>query len=235
MKKVGLVVLAMLNFVQIGFAAQDYSKMSNDEFKKTLMASIAQNNEEVVFEILAHPKVTDFDKLDLTRALELAAEHNYLNIAHALIKAGADIKERYCFALKQAAQKGYTEMVKLLLTVQGCDKRDYSKSYYMDINYFNSYRDDALIQAAKNGHLDVMQELINAGANVNFENNFGQIALLEAVRNGHVAAVRKLLQAKAKVNAANQYGETALSVAIRLDHADLIKELTGYGASVYSK
>lgn len=227
MKKVGLLVLVMLGFAQVNSTAEDYSKMSTDELKKTLMEVIAQNNEEMVSKILAHPDAKTFDQYDLRNALELAAKNNYVNIAHTLIQAGADIKERYCFALKDAAQKGYRDMVKALLPVQGCDTRDYSLSHFMDINYFNGYRDEALIEAAKKGHVDVMEELINAGADVNYQNNFGQIALVEAAKNGHVGAVKKLLQAKANVNAADQNGQTALSIARRLDNADLLRELNG--------
>lgn len=116
-------------------------------------------------------------------------------------------------------------MVKALLPVQGCDKRDYSRCHYSDINYFNGHRDEALIRAAKNGHVDVMKELINASANVNYQNNFGQIALVEAAKNGHVGAVKALLQAKANVNAPNGNGEQALSIAMRLRNVDLIREL----------
>lgn len=231
MKKIGLLVLVMLSFAQVSGSEVDYSKMSTGELKKTLMEVIAQNNEDMVSKILAHPEAKNFDKSDLRKALELAAKNNYVKIAHTLIQAGADIKERHCLALKDAAEKGYRDMVKALLPVQGCDKRDYSRSYFMDINYFNAIRDDALIRAAKNGHVDVMEELINAGADVNHQNNFGQIALVEAAKNGYVGAVKKLLQAKANVNAFDKSGATALSIAMRLRNADLIRELNGYNVS----
>ena len=229
MRKIGLLVLGMFCFALVSSTETDYSKMSADTLKNTLMEVVAQNNEERVSEILALSEAKNFNQYDLRKALELAAKNNYVNIAYALIRAGADIKERYCFALVDAAEKGYTDMVKALLPVQGCDKRDYSRSYYMDINYFNEYRDRALIAAAKNGHVDVMEELINAGADVNYQNNFGQIALVEAAKNGHVGAVKKLLQAKANVNAFDQNGKTALSVAMCLRNADLIRELNGSG------
>lgn len=204
---------------------KDYSEMSTDELKQTLMEVITQNNEDMVSKILAHPKAKNFDQYDLRKALELAAKNNYVNIAHTLIQAGADVKGRYYSALVDAAEKGYTDMVKALLPVQGCDKLDYSRCHYMDINYFNEFRERALIKAAKNNHVDVMKELINAGANVNYQDAFGDIALVEATKNGHVGAVKELLQAKANVNATNRNGETALIIAMFLRNVDVLREL----------
>src|ERR1700687_4843034 len=126
-------LLLLVSFVHIDGAeiestihspiTKDYSEMSTDELKKTLMEVITQNNENMVSKILAHPKAKNFDQYDLRKALTLAAKNNYVNIARTLIQAGADIKQRYCFALEDAAEKGNRDMVKVLLPVQGCDKR----------------------------------------------------------------------------------------------------------------
>jgi ankyrin repeat protein len=221
MNKVRFFLIVMLGFAHL-CAANDYSKMSADEFKQALMEVITQNNQDEVSKILAHPKAKNFNEDDLREALVLAAENNYVNIAHKLIQAGADIKEKYCFALKHAAEKGHIDMVKALLPVQGCDKR----AHYMDVNYLNAHRDDALIAAARNGHADVMREIINAGANVNYQNTFGQIALVEAAKSGSVDAVKVLLQARANVKAFDSNGYTALIIAKRLGNADLIRLLS---------
>ncbi|MDR3646827.1 MAG: ankyrin repeat domain-containing protein [Candidatus Babeliales bacterium] len=204
---------------------KDYSEMLPEELKKTLMEVITQNNEDKVSKILAQPLAKSFSEYDLRDALELAAKNNYVKIAHKLIEAGADIKERYCYALEDAAEKGHKDMVKALLPVLGSDKRDYSKCYFMDINYFNEKRDVALIRASKNGHSDVMKELIDAGANVNYQDNFGRIALVEAAKNGHAGAVKELIKAKVKVNAFNKNGETALNIAMYLRNVEVIREL----------
>ncbi len=227
MKKIILTVLGLLLQFSIGFAvSSDCPKMSTEELKKSLIEAIMQNDENMVSKILACPEAKNgFNQYDLRKALELAAKNNRVNIARSLIRAGANIKDRYSYALEDAAEKGNLEMVKILLPVQGCDNRDYSLCHYMDINYLNSCRDEALIGAAKKGHADVSKELINSGADLNYQNNFGQIALIEATKKGHVGVVKQLLQAKANVNVANRNGETALGIAISLRNVDLIKEL----------
>jgi ankyrin repeat protein len=217
-----LVALGLLLQLSIGFAASsDCSKISTEELKKNLIEAIMQNDEDMVSKILACPEAKDFNQGDLRKALELAAKNNHVNIARSLIRAGADIKDRYSYALEDAAEKGNLDMVKVLLPVQGCDKCDYSLCHYMDINYLNDCRDEALILAAKNNHVDVVKELINSGADVNYQNSWGNIALIEATKKGHV----ELLQAKARVNAANKNGHTALNMAMSLRNVDLIREL----------
>jgi ankyrin repeat protein len=216
-----LYLLLLVGPVHIDGAAKDYSEMSTAVLRETLMEAVRQNNEDIVSNILAHPA----EKSDhtLRRALEVAAENNRLEIAHKLIQAGADLKDQYCYALERAAEKGYIDMVKALLPVQGCDKLDYSLR--TSINYFNGLRDKALIGAAKNGHVDVMKELISAGANVNYQSVYGEIALVEAAKKGHVGAVKELLRAKANVNACDRNGDSALIIARRLRNIDLIREL----------
>lgn len=226
-KNITLLLLGgLLLQIGIGLAASlDYSKLSTEELKTLLIEAIDQNNEDMVPKILACPEAKKFSQYDLKKALELAAKKNQVTIARSLIGAGADIKDRYSYALENAAEKGHLDMVKILLPVQGCDKRDHSLSQNLDIHDLNCCRDEALIRAATNNHIDVVKELINSGANVNYQNNFGQIALIEAAKEGHVDVVKVLIQAKANVNAYNSRGVTALMIAMHSLNVDLIREL----------
>ena len=55
----------------------------------------------------------------------------------------------------------------------------------------------ALIRASANGDLEVVQELIKAGADVNTKNNNGQTALMIASANGHLEIANALKEAGA--------------------------------------
>lgn len=220
-----LYLLLLLNFAQIIKPVEDYSAMSTGELTKILMEFITQNNENEIYKILACPQAQNFDKHCLLKSLELAAKNNYVNIAIALIKAGATIKEQYCYALENAAENGYTTMVKILLPVLGCDKSK-RQINFREVDIFNEHRDNALIRAAKNGHTDVIKELVKYGADVNNHSGYwGDVALIEATKNGHTAAVKELLQANAQVNIVNGSGQTALNIAMELCNIDVIREL----------
>jgi ankyrin repeat protein len=67
--------------------------------------------------------------------------------------------------------------------------------------------------ATKNGHTDIVQSLLNNGANVNAIDNKGRTALILASENGAAGIVQILLEKGADINAQNFYGETALTYA----------------------
>jgi ankyrin repeat protein len=81
----------------------------------------------------------------------------------------------------------------------------------------NAKRDDAnvtaLILASQNGHLEVVQFLLDAGADVNVETNDGATALMVAAHNCHLEVVQALLAAGADVNARMLDGKTASMLA----------------------
>jgi ankyrin repeat protein len=76
--------------------------------------------------------------------------------------------------LNCACQHGNIKLVKWLL-----DNIPYRNvpGGNCDVNYVNKYGQTALMWACAFGHLDVIQELINVGANINIIDNFGFSAL----------------------------------------------------------
>ena len=68
----------------------------------------------------------------------------------------------------------------------------------------------ALGFAAENGHLSIVDLLIDAKANVNYANEFDITALILAAENGQVEVVNRLIQSKVDVNHFDVSGYTAL-------------------------
>ena len=86
--------------------------------------------------------------------------------------------------------------------------------------------------AAENGHLEVIEALIKADADVNASNKNGTTALQVAAINGHLKVVEALIEAGADVNASNNNGVTALQVAAENGHLEVIEALIKAGAKV---
>jgi ankyrin repeat protein len=173
-----------------------------------------------------------FDNLDelLDYALRLAARHNHVEAVQELIEAGA---HDYGFALAEAGLGGYTDIVELLLHHTPPNRR---------VQYLN----DLLIGAAAGGHVNLVNEAIQAGAtNLNaalataVENGRIEMidylrqrgaqdlnrALLEAAHYNQVAAIQHLIDA-----GANNLDD-ALASAAYYGHLEAVKELLQRGAT----
>ena len=89
-----------------------------------------------------------------------------------------------------------------------------------------------LLEAARDGHAEVVRLLLAAGADVNAQNQFGYTALMGAAFHGHFEVVRLLLAAGADVNTQDQGGSTALILAAINGHAEVVRLLLAAGANV---
>ena len=118
-----------------------------------------------------------------------------------------------------------------------------------DINQLQKYIDDgadvnfqeddeqntALHVASTNGHLNIVNALINAGANVNLTNSDNETPLFIAVANDHLDIVNILIRTNANVNIRDVQGETPLSTAALLGELEVVKILLEAGADMNEK
>lgn len=89
-----------------------------------------------------------------------------------------------------------------------------------------------LMQAASEGHEDIVRLLLKSGADVGRSLPNGMTALLFAAREGHTAIVRLLLSRGAKVDTAQKDGVTALMFAAQNGHVEIVELLLSKGAAV---
>ncbi|SCV61374.1 uncharacterized protein FFFS_15943 [Fusarium fujikuroi] len=94
--------------------------------------------------------------------------------------------------------------------------------------------DRAFQAASAGGHIQVVERLLKAGADVNAAAEYGgPTALQAASEGGHMQVVERLLEAGASVNAAPaEYGRTALQAASASGHIQVVERLLEAGASV---
>ncbi len=153
-------------------------------------------------------------KQGMTPLME-AALRNDATIATLLLDANAalDITNRAGkTALDIAAENGHKDMVKLLQ------------------QYAKAGRDRELLDAARDGALQKVRNLLANGADVNTQDGNGWTPLMFAVSSAHTELVKMLLQAGADVNIRNAAGDTVLEFPALNGHKDVRDLLERHGA-----
>ena len=98
-------------------------------------------------------------------------------------------------------------------------------------NVTSRYDGTALIAAAHLGHVEIVRELIRAGAPLDHVNNLGWTALIESIVLGdggprHTATLAALVNAGANVNLADRGGATPLQLARGRGYREMAARLT---------
>jgi len=90
----------------------------------------------------------------------------------------------------------------------------------------------ALLIAAESGHAQVVDELLDCGAEIDHQNEDGATALLLASWSGRNQVVHKLLDRGAQIDGQNKNGWTALLAASCAGHTTAVRELLDRGADI---
>ena len=98
-----------------------------------------------------------------------------------------------------------------------------------DVNTLDRFGDTALSEAAAHGYIDIVQMLLDAGADLNLGN---ETPLYIAARNGHINIVQALIDAGADLNQVNNLDQTPLYFAIYNNQSRIASLLITAGADV---
>jgi ankyrin repeat protein len=162
--------------------------------RSALLAATHRNRVEVArFLIQEGADVNAKDFIQDTPFLYAAAEGR-IEILKMTLAAGADVKDTNRYrgtALIPAAHHGHAEAVKLLLATK------------IDRDHVNNLGWTALLEAVILGdggpvHTEIVQRLVDAGANVNIADRDGVTPLAHARKSGYSAMVRILSAAGAR-------------------------------------
>lgn len=159
-------------------------------------------------------------------ALIAAAYVNRVDIAQALIEAGADVNTQ-----DRTRQSAY-----LISTSDGfADLLRLTLRHGADVRSTDSYNGTGLIRAADRGHVEVIRELLKTNIAIDHVNRLGWTALLEAIILGdggerHTEVVGMLIAAGANINLADGSGVTPLAHARRRNQTRVIALLEAAGA-----
>lgn len=89
-----------------------------------------------------------------------------------------------------------------------------------------------IIEASRNGNIDIVKEIISTGADVNEVGADGDTALIWASFYGHTAIVKELINKGADINYTDNTGNTALIEASCNGRTEIVKDLLKAGAIV---
>ena len=150
--------------------------------------------------------------------LHFASCSGALEVVKMLVKAGAgvNVTEDGNTSLILAAYCGHTETVRYLVCLPE-----------VDVNHRNNDNETALRRAADEGKTDVVQVLIDAGADIDTKNEDGSSPLHMASRSGALKVVKMLVKAGARVNATDDFGDTCLILAAYSGHTETVRYLVG--------
>lgn len=128
-------------------------------------------------------------------------------------------------ALALAVRWQHRELITQLLQA-GADPNKHTNS---------CYQTTALMEASREGNIEIAKQLINKGAEVNEPDKFGDHALNWAAFFGHLEFAQLLLAHGADLTRIGQTDDNALDVAIRQGHKKLVEVLQKAGAKPHPK
>jgi len=182
-------------------------------FAPQLVASLKEHLRELKKNPATIDKIVPYNRYSTAgtadTVLQIATKYNKLEVVQALLETGADPNAKNSktgrTALYYAAGFGHLEVVKALIAKKA------------HINQTDNDGNMPLRSAAIHGKVDVVQALLEAGAEPNAKNSkTGLTALHEAAAYGHLEVIEALIDARADINQTDNDGNTPLHTAVSL-------------------
>lgn len=169
-------------------------------------------------------------------ALLMAVRRGDVDAVWALLDRGADVRlpnRNGETPALVAVRAGAIDILRALLT-KGLDLNasapPLERGYMIASLVSKGVPPPLLVEAARNGHAELVGLLLDAGAELDARDGQGRSALYWAAAAGDVAAAEQLLARKAAVDLATSSGDTPLMAAAQNGHEAMVRTLLGHGA-----
>ncbi|KAL6268769.1 hypothetical protein P5V15_001894 [Pogonomyrmex californicus] len=243
--------LEMVRFLLEAGADQEHK---TDEMHTALMEASMDGHVEVARLLLDSGAQVNMPTDSFESPLTLAACGGHVDLAMLLIERGANIEEvndEGYTPLMEAAREGHEEMVALLLS-QGANinaQTEETQETALTLACCGGFLEVAdflikagadielgastpLMEAAQEGHLDLVRYLLESAADVHAQTQTGDTALTYACENGHTDVADLLLQFGADLEHESEGGRTPLMKACRAGHMCTVQFLISKRADV---
>ena len=175
-----------------------------------------------IFELLLKNRADVNIICNNSTALFLASMDGNDRFVELLCKNGADVnfqQQGDLTPLYYAVNNNHVNVVKILLKYRA--RQDL---------YYKTF--SSLYLASKNGNLEIVKLLVEAGTNINYKPRDNQSALNSAVVNKHLSVVEYLLDHGADIETRNEDNFTPLFFACLNKHYDMVELLCQRGARI---
>ena len=188
-----------------------------------LIVAAYRGHKEMVRLLLAAGNIkVNVRQKDGATALYAASQFNHLDVVGMLIGAGADVNLPFnddITPLCLATHQGSIKLVQHLLQAPG-----------VQVNQTDRLNASALGHACRKGHKEVVELLLNNGADPNIGNDGGLSAIHAACYYGYAEIVELLLNNKARVNTVDKAGLAPVHLACLLGYREIVEMLLKKGA-----
>jgi ankyrin repeat protein len=206
--------------------------------KTALIYAIEQGRTEVVAELLSTGADLNIADKNNRLPIDIAIQEGHTEIIQLLQNSGANSTDKSIdsspAALLGAAKQGNLDILRSALAA-----RVDPNTSELDNSSRNSRYPTALMFAVDRGHLNIVEQLIDAGANVNLSDRpgkkLGKTPLMCAAESGRTEIAKLLLESGAIVEFQNKRGETALYYAVVEKHVEIVRILLEAGADPHKK
>ncbi|KAF9187738.1 hypothetical protein BGZ51_001123 [Haplosporangium sp. Z 767] len=194
--------------------ALDPNKVRDKEQKTMLMVAATENKHHVLRYLLSLPIIdVDLQDDEGETALYQAAAAGSTKCVQLLLLAGASAmqgNEEAITPLIIASYNGFVTISRLLITIG-----------HADVNQQDNTQKSALLLASYAGHVEIMIELIEHGANLNTLDQYGWSALMLAAYAGRLDACKLLLAHGADPHIRTTNGKNARSLSWDAGHKSI--------------
>ena len=186
----------------------------NEDKNKALLTACEKYYPEVVKRLLKQGADVNYRK---GAPLFIACKNGNIELFRKLLKYRADVTKCLPSLLFTASEKHESDILKMILN---CD---------ISVNSINSL----FLHACKHGGPEVVQELLNHGADVNHQDVYGNTPLINACEGGRLSIIEKLLNCGADANHQAHDGSTPLLKLSGCSCAKAVQLLLDHGANLH--